>query len=133
MMDGFEAVLAQARQALQSVRSDEDDHDAPAADGTGTACEGLVQVRTEGRRLAEVSISPRALRLPAEDLAEGLRAAANAALAEVEARSTVESPPITDPVALSEELERLQEQSARQLARYTRSIDETLARMRERG
>ncbi|MET0417365.1 MAG: YbaB/EbfC family nucleoid-associated protein [Actinoplanes sp.] len=133
MMDGFEAVLAQARQALQSVRSEADPGDVPAAEGTGSACDGLVQVTVEGRRLAEVTISPRALRLPAEDLAEGFRAAANAALAEVEAKSTAEPPPITDPAALSEQLERLQEQSARQMARYTRSIDETLARMRERG
>ncbi|MBQ0905685.1 hypothetical protein [Micromonospora sp. U21] len=133
MTEGFEAVLAQARQALQAVRSGASAGDEPAAEGTGTACDGLIQITAQGGRLAEVTINPRALRLPAEDLAEGFREAANAALADLDAKSAPESPPITDPAALSQQLERLQEQSAQQMARYTRSIEETLGRMRERG
>ncbi|GAA1847070.1 hypothetical protein [Asanoa iriomotensis] len=126
--EDFDQALSAARQALGDV--------APAiaaAAGTGVAADGLIRVTAEGGRLSDVAVDPRAMRLPPAEFAEQLREAVNIALAEADPTATPEAAALPDPAALSRQLEELQNQSARQMARYTQSISEVMAALKQRG
>jgi len=127
--EDFDGALTRAREALHSLANTTGSGDDEPARGLGEGADGLIRVVAEGGRLCSVEIDPRAMRLPAEDLAGEFREAANAALAAL--ASTV--PTISDPAALAKQLEELQDYSVRQMASYTQSVNEVLERMKRRG
>jgi DNA-binding protein YbaB len=109
---------------------------AAPSSGTGVSADGLIQVTAEGSRLSAVVVDPRAMRLPAAEFGAELLAAVNAALAAASAssaESAAEAAALPDPAALSRQLEELQNQSLRQMARYTQSISEVMAALKQRG
>jgi DNA-binding protein YbaB len=126
--DEFDQALSAARQALNDVTPSS----APAT-GTGLAADGLIRVTADGGRLSEVVVDPRAMRLPHAEFAEQLREAVNSALAEADVTATPEAAALPDPARLAHQLEELQNQSARQMARYTQSISEVMAALKQRG
>ncbi|HEV7713799.1 MAG TPA: hypothetical protein VGP16_36735 [Asanoa sp.] len=125
----FDQALSAARQALQDAMAGA----APAGPSSGTGADGLIEVTAEGQRLTSVVVDPRAMRLPAEAFGAELLSAVNAALASADPPSAPEAAALPDPAALSRQLEELQNQSLRQMARYTQSISEVMAALKQRG
>ncbi|WP_116067189.1 YbaB/EbfC family DNA-binding protein [Asanoa ferruginea] len=126
----FDQALSAARQALQDAIAGA----APAAGpSSGVGADGLIQVTAEGQRLTSVTVDPRAMRLPAEEFGAELLSAVNAALASGDPAPVPEAAALPDPAALSRQLEELQNQSLRQMARYTQSISEVMAALKQRG
>ncbi|MEV0714738.1 hypothetical protein [Asanoa sp. NPDC050611] len=124
----FDQALSAARQALSEATPDS----APAT-GTGVAADGLIQATAEAGRVSDLVVDPRAMRLPPAEFAAQVRAAVNAALAEADVTATPEAAALPDPAALARQLEELQNQSAHQMARYTQSISEVMAALKQRG
>ncbi|MEV4618515.1 hypothetical protein AB0J74_07405 [Asanoa sp. NPDC049573] len=127
----FDQALSAARQALQDAMAGA--ASAVPATGNGVGADGLIQVTAEGQRLTEVVVDPRAMRLPAEEFGAELLAAVNAALAETDPAVAPEAAALPDPAALTRQLEELQNQSLLQMARYTQSITEVMAALKQRG
>ena len=127
----FDQALSAARQALQDAMAGA--ASTGPASGTGVGADGLIQVTAEGRRLTEVVVDPRAMRLSTQELGDELLSAVNAALAEADPASAPEAAALPDPAALTRQLEELQNQSLRQMARYTQSISEVMAALKQRG
>jgi DNA-binding protein YbaB len=124
----FDEALSATRQALREA--------SPATEpmpGTGVAAHGLIRVTAEAGRLSEVVVDPRAMRLPPAEFAEQLREAVNSALAEADATAAPEAAALPDPATLARQLEELQNQSVRQMTRYTQSISEVMAALKQRG
>jgi hypothetical protein len=125
----FDQALSAARQALQDAMAGA----ASAVPSSGTGADGLIEVIAEGQRLTSVTVDPRAMRLPAEEFGAELLSAVNAALASADPASAAEAAALPDPAALSRQLEELQNQSVRQMERYTQSISEVMAALKQRG
>lgn len=132
----FSAALAQARQLLDTLRSEGagvEPGDSEPASGNGQALDGLIQVTAQAGRVTEIQLDPRAMRLPSQTLAEELLAATNAALADLESKAAAQDAITFDPQALSAQLAEVQDMSVRQMERYTTSISDVLARLEGRG
>ncbi|GIF72076.1 YbaB/EbfC family nucleoid-associated protein [Asanoa siamensis] len=125
--DDIDQALSAARQALRDAAPAPSQ---PPEPRTGVAADGLIQVTAESGRLTEVLIDPRAMRMLPTELADHLREAVNSALAREE---VTEAAALPDPAALARQLEELQNQSVRQMARYTQSISEVMAALKQRG
>lgn len=104
------------------------DGDPPVVQGHGSAADGLVRVTAGlGGRIESVEIEPAAMRLPSTDLAEEVRAATNAALAELRtAIAEVSGAP--DTTAVLEQLREVQRTAVPQLQGFV----DTLAQVQER-
>ncbi len=133
--DEFERSLTEARQALRSVRTANANAGAGAepVQGLGEAKDGLIKVVFEQGRLAKVEVDAKARRLDSDELAAAFKEAANAALADLESKAATPPPGdaglLTDPAALDARLSELQDQSLRQMTRYTQAIAEMTARL----
>ncbi|MDG4821382.1 hypothetical protein O7635_05875 [Asanoa sp. WMMD1127] len=125
----FDQTLSAARQALNDATAAV----AGAAHGTGLAADGLIEVTVEGGRLSDVVVDPRAMRLPAAAFADQLREAVNAALRDADATAATDAAALPDPARLAQQLDELQNQSVRQMARYTQSISDVMAVLKQRG
>lgn len=127
----LEQQLQQARASLVQVR-DAVRPEAPA-DVTAEAADGLVQVTLGGAGLVtELSIDPRALRLGSEELADQVRAAVNDVL-EQRAASTATAEPMPDLDAMTAVVERLQDESLRQMREITQGVTDTMRRLHGGG
>ncbi|MEV4622866.1 YbaB/EbfC family nucleoid-associated protein [Asanoa sp. NPDC049573] len=130
MADGtgdLEATLAQARRMLDSLAAG--DAAAEPVTGEGSALDGLVTVRaTGGGRIEWVEIDPRAGRVPLDQLAEAITEAVNAALAEASGSGAL---PV-DFGALAGQVRQMQDDSLRQMARFTGALDEAMDRLGKR-
>lgn len=127
----LEEQLAQARAALREVRQgvtapERTESVADAADGRIR-----VTVGPDGR-VSAIQINPRVLTEGSAYLAEELRQAANAALdRQNEQIRTTE--PMPDLAAITATVERLQDQSLRQMREMTQAISETMRRLQQRS
>jgi hypothetical protein len=132
----LEQTLTEARRMLESLRTH-----GPAAgpeDPEGdqpiqiTGLNGMVIVTaTPGGLIERIDIDALAKRLPLEDLSEAITAAVNDALSEVVARkSQVDAETATvDLAVLSEQVQRMQDDGMRQMARFTGTLSDVMARL----
>jgi hypothetical protein len=135
MADGtgdLEATLAQARRMLDALAAGGGTPDPdPEADtgGQGSALDGLVTVRASGAgRIEWVEIDPRAGRVPLGDLAEAITEAVNAALADASGSESLS----VDFGALAGQVRQMQDDSMRQMARFTGALDDAMDRLGKR-
>src|SRR5262245_14847799 len=114
---GLDRLLADTRQALESIRGGAAVPDEPL-EGTGTAHDDQVRatVRTPGRVTA-LDLNPRVMRLPSEELAEHIVTAVNAALDDLRAKAVDAATPV-DLGTLGTQLADLQGESIRQMERF---------------
>jgi hypothetical protein len=128
--DDLERDLSEARQMLRDLRANPGrPTDGEPVQGTGEAADGMVRVVAEGGKISKVELNPRVMRLASESLAEELAKAVNAALADLASKAVAEVSPLGDPAVLEAKLAELQDQSVRQMARYSQSLSEMLARL----
>jgi hypothetical protein len=133
----LDLTLTEARRMLDALRARgaaaEGGEPAPdQAGGQATALDGLVTVSANGAgRIESITVDPQARRLPLADLAEAITEAANAALAEA-ARTPAGEALDVDFGALAEQVQRMQDDSLRQMARFTGALDEVMERLGKR-
>jgi len=129
--EGLDKVLADTRRALQAVRS------APTTDGepiqgAGSASDGRVRVVTQAPgHVTALELDPRLMRLSSEDLAAEIVIAVNAAFDDLRTKA-VEAVMPADLGAMSSQLEDLQNESVRQLERFTSAISGAVEQIRSR-
>ncbi|HEV7708864.1 MAG TPA: YbaB/EbfC family nucleoid-associated protein [Asanoa sp.] len=133
MADGtgdLEATLAQARRMLDALAAGGGAPDPEAeTGGQGSALDGLVAVRASGAgRIEWVEIDPRAGRVPLGDLAEAITEAVNAALADASSSESLS----VDFGALAGQVRQMQDDSMRQMARFTGALDDAMDRLGKR-
>ncbi|MGK5742932.1 YbaB/EbfC family nucleoid-associated protein [Micromonospora sp. URMC 103] len=127
----LEAQLAQARAALREVGRgvtppERTESVAEAADGRIR-----VTVGTDGR-VSAIEIDPRVLRDGSDHLADELRLAVNAAL-DGQDDGTAAAEPMPDLAAITATVERLQDQSLRQMREMSQAISETMRKLQQRS
>ncbi|RKR89642.1 YbaB/EbfC DNA-binding family protein [Micromonospora pisi] len=127
---GFERQLVDVRALLRETisRASEEGRDEPG-EYVAEAADGRIRVTvgTDGR-VGAVEIDPRVLREGAEYLADEFRTAVNAALdGRGEQNRTDE--PVPDLDALNSAVERLQDQSIRQMREMTATIGEVMRKL----
>ncbi|MFI7607747.1 YbaB/EbfC family nucleoid-associated protein [Micromonospora sp. NPDC049366] len=132
--DELEQTLTATRRMLESLRASVAASPAGAGDDPpqGDALDGAVLVTaTSGGRIERIEIAPHAKRLPLEEVAEGITAAVNDALAEAAARRSGTTPEAaaTDLAALSEQVQRIQDDGLRQMARFTTTLNDVMTRL----
>lgn len=125
--DALEQQLAEARAALREVSRgitppERTESAAEAADGRVR-----VTIGTDGR-VGDIVIDPRVLREGSEYLAAELRRAVNDALDGQEAAVEV-TEPMPDLAAIASTVERLQDESIRQMRAMTQAISETMRKL----
>ncbi|MEV5689998.1 YbaB/EbfC family nucleoid-associated protein [Micromonospora globbae] len=125
--DALEQQLAEARAALREVSRgitppERTESAAEAADGRVR-----VTIGTDGR-VSDIVIDPRVLREGSEYLAAELRRAVNDALDGQEAVVEV-TEPMPDLAAIASTVERLQDESIRQMRQMTQAISETMRKL----
>lgn len=131
----FDRLMEQTRAALRDLRKGGviEDEEAEEILGEGEAADGRVKVTAKlGGQLESVTLDPRALRLPAEDLGEQIVLAVNAALEDLRQKVTEQADPSLvgfDPEALAEQMLELQDQSIKQMGRFTAGMEEMLERI----
>lgn len=125
--DALEQQLAQARAALREVSKGVTPPE--RAESVAVAADGRIQVTlgTDGR-VSTIGIDPRVLREGSEYLAAELRQAVNDALDGQDAGVDV-SEPMPDLAAISATVERLQDESLRQMREMTQAIGETMRKL----
>lgn len=136
----FDRLLQQARDTLASTRRAAQatgvggGTEPGAVQAVGEALDGLVRaVANADGTLSDFTLDPRVLRLPLADVADGVRQAVNAAVAEARAATEPVIPddvPQVDLDALGERIERIQSDSLRQMARFSETVNDVLDRMR---
>jgi hypothetical protein len=89
----------------------------------------MVRVTVVDGRISTVELLPKVMRLPSQELAEAFATAANAALADLASKYPAVAAPTVDVAALDAQLAQAQDEGARQLRRFTQSIDDALSRI----
>jgi DNA-binding protein YbaB len=123
----LEQQLREARTALRQARTDAGD--APATEEITTeAADGQVRVTLDpGGRFTAIDIRPTMLRHGSDYLAEALLTAVNAAL-DTRAVTTDPGQPAPDLDAMTHTIERLQDESLRQLRQITAAFGDATRR-----
>jgi DNA-binding protein YbaB len=117
--------LAEQQQPSAGEHSSTDEASTPT--GTGEALNGRVRVTVSQGRISEVTLDPRAMRAPSEDLAAAFREAANAAIEDQTGRMTTDlptMPPLTD---LARTLDEISADSMRAIEESTQGIQDAIA------
>jgi len=118
---GLSRVRAELREMAEA--------DGEPPEGRGEAANGMVVVAAKGGRISTVELHPKVMRLPSQDLAEEFAKAANAALADLEAKYPELSAGNIDPAALERQLAEVQDQGTRQMRRYMQTLTDALAQI----
>ena len=127
--DDFDVGLEQVQQQLRELAAATTGPDGQPPEGHGEAANGMVRVTAAGGRLSNVEFNPRVMRLPSEELAEAIVAAANGALDDLAAKYPAVAAPRVDAAALEARLAEMQQQGAAQMRRYQATIDAALAQL----
>ncbi|GAA5023961.1 hypothetical protein GCM10023317_69330 [Actinopolymorpha pittospori] len=122
--------LAQARRATdgdarQRGPQGPDRPEPPAA--TGHALDGRVQVTVTAGRVSDVTLDPRALRAPSEDLAAAIREAVNAAIEAHNAQAVAGVPDVPPLPDLTRMLDEVSDASRRAMEEAGEGMRDALA------
>jgi DNA-binding protein YbaB len=130
LMSGAEKLdemLARAG-AMLAQRSDPDPSGAERCEGVGVSAGSRVRVVASGGRITDVVLDPRALAMPARDLAEAVKAAVNDALADLDGKLAQAVPSLGDPAGIVAEFAEFQLETVRQLAIFSDAVVDAAAR-----
>jgi hypothetical protein len=95
--------------------------------GTGEALDGRVRVTVSAGRISEVTLDPRAMRTPSEDLAAAFRDAANAAIDAQNAQVAGGLPNVPSMSDLSRTLDEISADSMRAIDESSQGIRDAIA------
>jgi hypothetical protein len=107
---------------------DPDPSDPEPCEGVGVSAGSRVRVVASGGRITEVRLDPHALAMPAQELAEAVKAAVNDALADLTGKLTQAVPSIGDPADIVAEFTRFQLDAVRQLAIFSDAVVDAAGR-----
>jgi DNA-binding protein YbaB len=129
---GIEQLLAQTQQTLAQALGqggDGADEDAEPIQGVGMAADGLIRiVAVPGGQLQELELDPRVMRFTTVQLAEEITAAANAALADLQAQLR-ERAAAPDLEGIADQLRQVQEQSVPELRKFIDALTDVQSRI----
>jgi hypothetical protein len=128
MHDGLDAALTEVRQELHRLAQAATGPDGQPHKGHGEAAGGMVRVTAINGQLSTVEISPRAMRMPSQDLAAAFATAANAALADLATKFPAAPAANVDLATLEAQLAEVQQQGLVQVSRFSQSVDDALRR-----
>ncbi|MFI5845299.1 YbaB/EbfC family nucleoid-associated protein [Catenuloplanes sp. NPDC051500] len=129
----LEGALAEARRMLGAARSAAPDADQPPVEGRGEAQDGLVVVSAgAGGRIAGVRLDAQLRRLTFDEIAAAVTVAVNAALDDAAAQAGAAAGAAPDLVALTAQVERVQDEGMRQMARFTGALTDVMNRLGSR-
>jgi DNA-binding protein YbaB len=100
-------------------------------EGTGTDADERVRAVAERARVKSLEIHPRAMGLPADDLADRGRTAVNAALDDLRSKLSSDVAPAMDAGALTEYLDEVQNEGLRTMNALTSALDQVMNLIRE--
>jgi DNA-binding protein YbaB len=129
---GIEQLLAQTQRTLAQALgqgSDDGAEDAEPIQGLGMAADGLIRiVAVPGGQLQELELDPRVMRMTTVQLAEEIMAAANAALADLQAqlRERAAAPDLDN---IADQLREVQEQSLPELRKFIDALTDVQSRI----
>lgn len=124
--------MHETQSAIESLRAKKPSPEEMTARGEGQASDERVRASAHGGRVESITLDPRVLRLPPEELGSLVAEAVNAALDDQRGRSTAAIGAVPDLAALAETLHDVQNQSLRQMGVITQGITDAMARIRER-
>ena len=124
--DEFDGGLTALRKELHELANAAGNAEGEPPRGHGEAAEGMVRVTAAEGRLTAVELNSRVMRLASQDLAEAFAEAANAALADLEAKYPRTNYPAVDIATLETQLAEAQQQALLQMRRYDQSINDAL-------
>jgi DNA-binding protein YbaB len=103
------------------------------AEGRGSAADGRIRVVAgPGGEITSIELDPRVMRMASQELAEHLTEAVNQALRELRAQATTADTAIP-PEVLAQRLAEVQDQGLRQMAVFTQSLQDVMARLGRRA
>lgn len=132
--ESLDQMISQALRTLATVRSTGVTADGPPLQGEGRAAGGKVSATVSaGGRLTALSVDPRVMREGSEAMCAEIITAVNAAVDELRAKAEERAAAVT---AGSEEISAtllgLQQESVRQMERFTQSLNDVVARFERR-
>jgi DNA-binding protein YbaB len=128
---GLSGMLAEALSAVARLQGGGDGQE-PLA-GTGEAADGLISARVVAPgRVEGLQLDPRVMRMSAEQLAEQIESAVNAAFADLREQSAGVSGP-ADLSGLSDQLREVQVNAERQFSTFTASMADAQAQLVRRA
>ena len=128
---GIEQLLAQTQQTLAQAlgQGGGEGEDAEPIQGYGAAADGLIQiVAVPGGQLQELELDSRVMRMTTVQLAEEVLAAANAALADLQAQLR-ERAAAPDLDSIADKLREVQEQSVPELRKFMDALTDVQSRI----
>ncbi|HEY0539516.1 MAG TPA: hypothetical protein VGD53_14155 [Actinoallomurus sp.] len=125
----LERLMLETHATIDQLRTDKVLPGDVPDEGHGETSEGRVRVTAQAGRIESVTLEPRLLRLPPEEVGELVRDAANAALTDLNGKSAADAP---DLAAISEALREVQNEGLRQMAIITDGIAGAMAQIRQR-
>jgi DNA-binding protein YbaB len=132
----FDRLLRETRRSLESLRAGpapsrpEEPANARPVRGTGEAYEGQVRAGASDGRLERLEVEPKLMRLPPEQLAPHLVAAANAALDDLRAKTpATDAGSAVDPAVLAERLGEVTNEGLARMASISQGLTEAIARI----
>lgn len=132
--ESLDQMISQALRTLATVRSTGVTADGPPLQGEGRAAGGKVSATVSaGGRLTALSVDPRVMREGSEAMCAEIITAVNAAVDELRAKAEERA---AAAAAGSEEISAtllgLQQESVRQMERFTQSLNDVVARFERR-
>lgn len=127
----FSGLLSQALSALDELRGKRETGELP--EGVGQAGNGLVIAKASPPgRISELSLDPKALRMPSEWVTEAIVKAINHALTDLQNKSEIPTGQV-DFSSLGEKLQQIQDDASRQFSSLADSLAEAQARIARQG
>ena len=130
--EGLHALLSDTRRLIDSMRAASPAADAPPPEGIGTALDGAIRC-TAGMPgvVTSLELDPKVMRMSSREAAHRVAEAVNAALADLRLQMSTAVPQV-DPELLSGQVAQLQDESIRQMQRFTSAISEAIEQIRRR-
>jgi YbaB/EbfC DNA-binding family len=130
--EGLDNLLSDTRRLIDSMRTSAPTDNGEPPEGVGTAMDGAIRC-TAGLPglVTSLELDPKVMRHASRDLAHHVAEAVNAALADLRAKVTGTVTPV-DPNVLSAQVAQLQDESIRQMERFTSAIGLAIEQIRRR-
>ena len=130
--EGLDMLLSDTRRLIESMRTSAPNEEGEPPRGVGTAMDGAIRCTAELPGLVtSLEFDPTVMRSSSRDLAHHVAEAVNAALADLRGQVAGAAAPV-DPKALSAQVAQLQDESIRQMERFTSAIGQAIERIRRR-
>ncbi|WP_188189685.1 YbaB/EbfC family nucleoid-associated protein [Nonomuraea sp. SYSU D8015] len=139
--EGLDRIIERAQQALASAQAagggsagGTSRDQSTALQGEGTAANGRVRATVApGGRLSSLTVDPRLMRAGSEEMCAEIVKAVNAAVDDLRAKAVQQAGASPDAEELSATLLTLQQESVRQMEKFTQAINDVVLRFERRS